>query len=157
MTAMLKGRFGYYTPRTPEERLRARKREAKRKQQLAEAEAWRERNRWCRNGCGQPAAFYKGNITLRFSGCCSSVCEEAFNAREAAAWEDKETEKQQEAVPSDDLPRKIERHCPRCHHHAYHWLTANGEPSAIKGTKRHTATCVHCGHSWPCRVMQRDK
>ena len=58
------------------------------------------------------------------------------------------------AVPS--LPGKIERVCPRCRTHAYHWLTSNGAPSAIKNTKLHTASCVNCGHDWPCRVMRRE-
>lgn len=54
------------------------------------------------------------------------------------------------------LPGKIERRCPRCNRHAYHWLTANGDPSALKNTRRHTATCVNCGHQWPCRLLHRD-
>jgi DNA-directed RNA polymerase subunit M/transcription elongation factor TFIIS len=59
----------------------------------------------------------------------------------------------QEAVK---FPGKIERHCPRCRTHAFHWLTRNGEPSALKNTKLHTATCANCGHQWPCRVMGKD-
>ncbi len=54
------------------------------------------------------------------------------------------------------LPGKIERRCPRCKCHAYHWFTAKGDPSALKNTRRHTATCVTCGHQWPCRLMNRD-
>lgn len=59
--------------------------------------------------------------------------------------------------PADDFPKKIERRCPRCHRHAYHWLTHRNAESAIKNTLLHTATCANCGHSWPCRVMEKDK
>ena len=55
-----------------------------------------------------------------------------------------------------NFPKKIERTCPRCGHHSYQWLAGNGTESAIKNTKLHTATCVSCGHSWPCRVFKRD-
>lgn len=54
------------------------------------------------------------------------------------------------------LPAKVERRCPRCHRHAYHWLTPNNSPAALKTTKLHTAGCANCGHEWPCRVMEKD-
>lgn len=43
-------------------------------------------------------------------------------------------------------PRKIERRCPRCHRHAYHWLNFIQK----------VAGCVNCGHEWKVRVMERD-
>lgn len=55
------------------------------------------------------------------------------------------------------LPSKIDRCCPRCRHHAYHWLTHQDSPAALKTTRLHTATCVRCGHGWPCRVLERDR
>ncbi|MEN6586111.1 MAG: hypothetical protein ABFE02_08740 [Sulfuricella sp.] len=54
------------------------------------------------------------------------------------------------------LPAKVERRCPRCGRHAYHWLMANGSPAALKGTKLDTAACANCGHHWPCRMMEKD-
>ncbi len=56
-----------------------------------------------------------------------------------------------------DLPRKIERRCPRCACHAYHWLTARGAQSALSSAKFDTATCASCGHSWKCRVLPKDR
>lgn len=58
--------------------------------------------------------------------------------------------------PTTALPIKVERRCPRCRRHAYHWLTGRTHPSAIKTTRLHTASCVNCGHAWPCRVMAKD-
>lgn len=55
------------------------------------------------------------------------------------------------------LPGKIERHCPRCGRHAYHWLTPRDTASALKTTKLPTASCANCGHQWPCRVMGKDQ
>lgn len=54
------------------------------------------------------------------------------------------------------LPTKVERKCPRCGRHAYHWLIAHGSPAALKNTQRDTAACANCGHHWPCRVMEKD-
>ena len=54
------------------------------------------------------------------------------------------------------LPAKVERKCPRCGRHAYHWLMAHGSPAALKNTQRDTAACANCGHHWPCRVMEKD-
>ncbi len=54
------------------------------------------------------------------------------------------------------LPAKVERHCPRCRRHAYHWLIAHGSSAALRNTKLHTAACANCGHHWPCRVMEKD-
>lgn len=64
-------------------------------------------------------------------------------------------------IPEDRLPAalpgKIERHCPRCGRHAYHWLTPRDAASALKTTKLPTASCANCGHQWPCRVMEKDR
>lgn len=51
-------------------------------------------------------------------------------------------------------PKKIERRCPRCGRHAYHWLTWPDTES--NKTSRPVAGCANCGHEWPCRVMGRD-
>lgn len=81
----LKGRFGYYAPRNPEERAKARRQESTRQASAANAAAWLERNRWCKNGCGKPAAMYEGPYpSLRFSGCCSRECEAAIHTRGSA-------------------------------------------------------------------------
>lgn len=81
---MLKGRFGYYAPRSPEERVKARRQEAERRTSAANASAWLERNRWCKNGCGKPAAMYEGPYpSLRFGGCCSPACETELDARKS--------------------------------------------------------------------------
>lgn len=83
---LLKGRFGYYAPRNATERAWARKQAAARAKQAARQAAWIEKNRWCANGCGKPAAFYEGGTpALRFGGCCSAACEEARRAAEGAA------------------------------------------------------------------------
>lgn len=47
-------------------------------------------------------------------------------------------------------PKKIERTCPRCHRHAYHWLSYKENGKAV-------ADCVNCGHQWSVRVMEKDK
>jgi len=52
------------------------------------------------------------------------------------------------------LPRKVERRCPRCHRHAYHWLNAARTES--NSSSRTKAGCVNCGHEWLCRVMEKD-
>lgn len=81
MTLLLKGRYGYYAPRNPQERLRARNLEATRKKLHAAELDWREKHRWCANGCGQETAFYEGLYpSLRFGGCCSEACQRARDA-----------------------------------------------------------------------------
>lgn len=80
--AKLFGRWGYYAPRTPEEKARARRQEATRATQRAAALAFREKHRWCVNGCGQEAAWYdEGHVCLRFDGACSAECLEAYRAK----------------------------------------------------------------------------
>lgn len=85
-THKLMGRWGPYTPRTPQERARARKQAEQRRQEAARAAAWLERTRWCRAGCGQEAARWPGPaLALRFGGCCSSECEAALRQRDLDA------------------------------------------------------------------------
>ena len=46
----------------------------------------------------------------------------------------------------DTMPRsfKIDRHCPRCRAHRYHWYRPAKE----------TATCAECGHDWHPRIFK---
>ncbi len=87
MSLLLKGRYGYYSPRNPEEAARARKRKEKRIHQDNITAAWLEKTRWCRNGCGKEAARYEDSPgrTLRFDGCCSAECLDALNRKGGAA------------------------------------------------------------------------
>lgn len=45
-------------------------------------------------------------------------------------------------------PSKVERHCPRCRRHAYHW-------GNVKGV-RHQIECCNCGHTWTGRVRDDE-
>lgn len=78
----LYGRYGAYTPRTPEEKAKARRQAAARAARNAAANAWLEKHRWCVNGCGREAAFYGPGQSLRFDGACSPECLEAFRLRQ---------------------------------------------------------------------------
>lgn len=79
---LLKGRFGYYAPRNADERARARRQAALRREKAAAELKWLESHKWCANGCGQPTAFYAGPFaSLRFGGCCSEACEQQREAR----------------------------------------------------------------------------
>lgn len=84
MSLLLNGRYGYYSPRNPEERARARKQAEKRRAEATRIAAWMERTRWCTNGCGKEAARYSGDgsCSLRHSGACSPECEAAVEQRE---------------------------------------------------------------------------
>lgn len=77
----LYGRYGAYTPRTAEERAKARRQAAARAAKSAAAYAWLEKHRWCINGCGREAAFYGPGQSLRFDGACSMECLAAFQLR----------------------------------------------------------------------------
>ena len=85
--ATLFGRWGSYTPKTPEEKARARRQESQRKADRASAALWLERTRWCTNGCGNEAARYEDSPghALRYSGACSPECEAAVLQREKLA------------------------------------------------------------------------
>lgn len=76
----LQGRWGSYEARTPEEKAKARRQAEKRAEANAQAAAWREKHRWCINGCGQEAALAAGGVGqyLEFDGACSAECLEAF-------------------------------------------------------------------------------
>lgn len=80
---LIKGRYGYYTPRNADERTRARKQAEKRRQKANDAADWLERTRWCTNGCGKEAARYDDSPghTLRFNGACSPECQAAAEKR----------------------------------------------------------------------------
>lgn len=43
---------------------------------------------------------------------------------------------------------KVDRRCPRCGHHAYHW----GNVQGIK----HRIGCVNCGHEWRGRIRKDE-
>lgn len=81
MAAKLSGRYGYYEPRTPEEKAKARRQQKARAGLVEAARSFKEKHRWCRNACGKEAAWYEGGQTLRFSGCCSAECLAAVEAR----------------------------------------------------------------------------
>lgn len=54
------------------------------------------------------------------------------------------------AVPgAAELRSKVDRHCPRCGAHRYHFLR-------ITEGKKPRASCAECSHSWTCRVLKRD-
>ena len=82
MAAKLRGRYGYYEPRTPEEKAKARRQQKARVGMVEAARSFKEKHRWCRNACGKEAAWYEGGQTLRFSGCCSAECLAAVEARD---------------------------------------------------------------------------
>ncbi|WP_304350821.1 hypothetical protein [Comamonas testosteroni] len=78
------GRWGAYTPKTPEDRAKARRLEEKRKADLLAQQAWLDKHKTCANGCGAAVAFWEDSpgYSLRYSGCCSSECEQAMKLRE---------------------------------------------------------------------------
>lgn len=78
------GRFGAYTPRTPEEKAKARRQQKTRAAMVDAARSFKEKHRWCVNGCGKEAAWYVGTTsqTLRFDGACSPECLVAFRLRQ---------------------------------------------------------------------------
>ena len=78
--AKLYGRWGAYDARSPEEKARARRQQAKRAADNAAAQSWKEKHRWCVNGCGKEAAWYPGGMTLLHDGACSAECLAAYEA-----------------------------------------------------------------------------
>lgn len=82
MTGKLYGRHGAYEPGTPEEKAKARRQHAKRTAEASAVLGWKEKHRWCVNGCGQEAAWYDNGLALRFGGACSSECLAAYDARD---------------------------------------------------------------------------
>lgn len=76
------GRFGAYTPRSPEENAKARRQQKARAAIVDAARTFKEKHRWCVNSCGNEAAWYAGGQSLRFDGACSPECLAAFRLRQ---------------------------------------------------------------------------
>lgn len=56
---------------------------------------------------------------------------------------------QEEGAVGMEVERvKVDRRCPRCGHHAYHW----GNVQGIK----HRIGCVNCGHEWRGRIRKDE-
>ena len=53
-----------------------------------------------------------------------------------------------ETVDAEARRVKVDRRCPRCGHHAYHW----GNVQGIK----HRIGCVRCGHEWSGRIRKDE-
>ena len=87
----LYGRYGSYEARTPEDKKRAREQAEKRRLLQAQAEAFREQHKQCKNGCGREPAWYEGEHSLRFQGCCSEVCQAEWRKKQDLAFAAKAT------------------------------------------------------------------
>lgn len=45
---------------------------------------------------------------------------------------------------------RLDRHCPRCHYHSYHWAKRNPTTNAV------LIECNDCGHDWTGRFKKDE-
>lgn len=98
---------------------------------------------------------FKREAQLEYHSTLVELADEIRATLAAAPQSPAQAEERGDEHDIEQLPGKVERRCPRCHRHAYHWLTAPRTESNT--SSRPKAGCVNCGHEWPCRVMKRDK
>ena len=54
------------------------------------------------------------------------------------------------AYAEPHVSTRIDRHCPRCRFHCYHWAKRDHITNAVK------VNCADCGHNWQGRFLKEE-